>query len=221
MNWSSRNTTLIGRPLAGSAAIALSMPKAGECRSTSPTWLTTPARSTESFMARADSRSIANGFSQKTGSPRAAAASTRRGCSAVHVHTYTASQPSSTSSSDVHTVAPLARAKSAARAASGSNTPAQVASAPDTCNDFEWYVAMRPAPRNPTLTVIADLLVAFFQRVERRRLDDRAANRRVVVREAQHLRGLRRCPRRQVDVDAVLHRVFEAETGVVARVAFE
>ena len=43
MYWSSRNTTLIGRPLLGSAANAFSIPNAGEWRSTRPTWLTTPA----------------------------------------------------------------------------------------------------------------------------------------------------------------------------------
>ena len=38
-------------------------------------------------IARADSKLIASGFSQNTGSPRSAAAATRRGCSAVHVQT--------------------------------------------------------------------------------------------------------------------------------------
>jgi hypothetical protein len=85
MNWSSRNTTLITRPLAGSAARWRSRLNAGEWRSTSPTWLTTPARSTAAAMARAPGASVASGFSQNTARPRSTAASTSRGCSEVHV----------------------------------------------------------------------------------------------------------------------------------------
>ena len=80
--------------------------------------------------ARASAVVNASGFSQNTCSPRATAASQQRGCSLVQVQMYTASQPSSTSSSMAHTVWPLAAANAAARSASGSNTPARTTWAP-------------------------------------------------------------------------------------------
>src|SRR5688572_6550693 len=104
-------------------------------------------------MASAESRSTPSGFSQKTGSPRSTAACTRRWCSEVQVHTNTASQPSSTSSSEAQGVAPLAAAKPWRRASSGSHTPAQATSAPDRRSILEWNVPISPAPRNPTRTV--------------------------------------------------------------------
>ena len=119
-NWSSRSTTAWTRPLRGSSIWCFSSRKAGLLRSTSPTWLTTPAASTAAVMAAAPSRVVASGFSQNTGSPRSAAAATRRGCSLVHVHTYTASTESRTASSLSMGSAPEARAKDAVRSGSRS-----------------------------------------------------------------------------------------------------
>ena len=87
MYWSSRNPTDITRPLAVSCTRSRTSAKAGERRSTRPTWLVTPASATVAAMARAPARSVASGFSQNTARPRAAAASTRRRCSDVQVQT--------------------------------------------------------------------------------------------------------------------------------------
>ena len=63
----------------------------GVKRRTNPTWFTTPADSTASTIRCATVPSTASGFSQKTASPRSAAAATSRSCSDVHVVTNTAS----------------------------------------------------------------------------------------------------------------------------------
>ncbi len=115
MYWSSWSMTLMTRPLVGSVINLRIQQKAGEKRSTSPTWFTTPASRTTSAIRTAPARSVARGFSQKMARPRAAAISTRRGCSDVQVQMNTASQPSRTSSSSAHTVAPVLAANVSAR----------------------------------------------------------------------------------------------------------
>ena len=95
---------------------------------------------------------MASGFSQNTCRPAATALASWRGCSLVHVQMYTASHPAITSSSEPQTVCPLDAANAAARSTSGSNTPARSTSAPLRRRLFEWYVAINPAPRNPTRT---------------------------------------------------------------------
>ena len=52
-------------------------------------------------------------------------------------------------------MAPLARAKASRRSASGSHTPAHATSSPEARSILEWNVAIRPAPRKPTRTVIS------------------------------------------------------------------
>ncbi len=138
MNWSSRKTTLITRPLSGWSMRLLRSKNAGESRSTNPTWFTTPAACTASTMCRASSTLVAKGFSQNTGSPRAATASTSLRCSEVHVHTYTASTRSSSSSSVPTTSAPLAAANVSAFRVSGSWTATIAASAFETCSILPW-----------------------------------------------------------------------------------
>ncbi len=89
MNWSSRNTTLITRPLSGWSIRLFRNKNAGESRSTRPTWFTTPAACTASIIRRASSRLVASGFSQNTGNPRADDSfdgSRMVRCPGAHVH---------------------------------------------------------------------------------------------------------------------------------------
>ncbi len=85
MNWSSRNTTLMSAPASAAVMTWRSQRKAGERRSTSPTWFVTPAVATVPAISRAPARLVASGFSQKIARPRSAAALTSRGCSDVQV----------------------------------------------------------------------------------------------------------------------------------------
>ena len=87
MYWSSRNTTESTRPARGSASRCLTKRNGERKRSTSPTWFVTPAFSTVATMRSAIGAFTASGFSQKIALPRAAAFSTRRGCSEVQVVT--------------------------------------------------------------------------------------------------------------------------------------
>ena len=83
MYWSSRNITLMTRPLAGSAIRVRNQQKAGEKRRTSPTWLTTPARRDDLGHGRGPGQIGGQGLLTEDGQPRAAAMSTRRACSEV------------------------------------------------------------------------------------------------------------------------------------------
>ena len=87
MYWSSRNTTLIGRPLLGSSASAFSIPNAGEWRSTRPTWLIDAGPLDRLGHLRGGGQVDAERLLAEHGQARCAAAATSRGCSAVHVHT--------------------------------------------------------------------------------------------------------------------------------------
>ena len=64
-----------------------------------------------------------------------------------------ASQPSTTSSSDAHGVAPVAAANASRRAGRGRTRRPRPTSAPEARSIFEWNVPISPAPRNPTRVV--------------------------------------------------------------------
>src|SRR4051812_5022084 len=105
-------------------------------------------------MSIAPASDVASGFSQNTGLPAAGTSCTSRGCSAVHVVTYTTSAASITASSLARIGVDVAAWNDDALASSGSNTPTSTASSTWASIDA-WYCAMNPPPRNPTLIDMA------------------------------------------------------------------
>ena len=97
---------------AGSARSALAWRNWGMNRSTSPTWLTTPAASTSRGHRRGDVAVDGERLLAEDARPRSAAARDQASCSEVHVVTKTASTRSRTSSSPTAS-APTRSAKAA------------------------------------------------------------------------------------------------------------